>query len=210
MLAFLHQHRSSSTLCCWSYVHFPIRCRFKNNNTFWLGYRPESKSFEACRSSCPPCKYPRRSGKAGKLKFYTIVESCTILWYYQKKIMDKRTKLQVGQLENRMSVISEQEEAAQKRLIAAEDALRNEASSHTASTALNVTLPPQLFFLMREKGKRGGDGRSYGMKWSSYNTFVRPARPGAWASSVERCRSLRSLLAPSFPLSESISASPQP
>ena len=69
----------------------------------------------------------------------------------KKKIMDKRNKLQVGQLENRMSVISEQEEAAQKRLIAAEDALRNEASSHTASTALNVTLPPQLFFLMGKK-----------------------------------------------------------
>ena len=40
-----------------------------------------------------------------------------------------------------MSVISEQEEYAQKRLIAAEDALRQEASSHTASTALDVSDP---------------------------------------------------------------------
>eukprot|EP00291_Cryptomonas_curvata_P001923 CAMPEP_0172193202 /NCGR_PEP_ID=MMETSP1050-20130122/24813_1 /TAXON_ID=233186 /ORGANISM="Cryptomonas curvata, Strain CCAP979/52" /LENGTH=163 /DNA_ID=CAMNT_0012868711 /DNA_START=33 /DNA_END=520 /DNA_ORIENTATION=+ len=44
---------------------------------------------------------------------------------------------QVGQLESRMSIIGEQEEEAQKRLIAAEDALRREASSHGTSSELS-------------------------------------------------------------------------
>ena len=42
-----------------------------------------------------------------------------------------------------MSVIGEQEEEAQKRLIAAEDAMRREASSHGTSNELNVLSHPR-------------------------------------------------------------------
>ncbi len=41
-----------------------------------------------------------------------------------------------------MSVIGEQEEEAQKRLIAAEDALRREASSHAHGTSTELSVRP--------------------------------------------------------------------
>ncbi len=50
-----------------------------------------------------------------------------------------------------MSIIGEQEEEAQKRLIAAEDALRREASSHDTSSELSVRPPPHTSVIIQCK-----------------------------------------------------------
>jgi hypothetical protein len=47
--------------------------------------------------------------------------------------------IQVGRLENRLSTIGTQEEDAQKRLAAAEQALRREASSQQSNSELQVS-----------------------------------------------------------------------